>query len=133
MAIGYGVTDEIFGIEINRPLYTSPYYGYGAIAASALPWCIGTSFGIMMGNVLPARIVSALSVALYGMFLAIIIPPSRKNRTVMAVVLTGFLSSWLVEYIPWVSSISSGNRIIILTVIIASIAAIVKPVEEEQA
>ena len=93
MAIGYGVTDEIFGIEINRPLYTSPYYGYGAIAASALPWCIGTSFGIMMGNVLPARIVSALSVALYGMFLAIIIPPSRKNRTVMAVVLTGFLSS----------------------------------------
>ena len=133
MAIGYGVTDEIFGIEINRPLYTSPYYDYGAIEASALPWCIGTSFGIMMGNVLPARIVSALSVALYGMFLAIIIPPSRKNRTVMAVVLTGFLSSWLVEYIPWVSSISSGNRIIILTVIIASIAAIVKPVEEEQA
>ena len=132
LAIGYGVTDEIFGIEINRPLYTSPYYGYGAIAASALPWCIGTSFGILMGNVLPARIVSALSVALYGMFLAIIIPPARKNMAVMTVVVAGFLSSWILEITPWFSSISSGNRIIILTVIIASIAAIVKPVKEEQ-
>ena len=85
-----------------------------------------------MGNVLPARIVSALSVALYGMFLAIIIPPARKDMAVMTVVVAGFLSSWILEITPWFSSISSGNRIIILTVIIASIAAIVKPVKEEQ-
>lgn len=132
MAVGYGVTDEIFGIEINRPLYTSPYYGYGAISSSALPWCIGTSLGIIMGNILPGRIVSALSVALYGMFLAIIIPPAKKDRTVMVVVLTGFLLSWITEIIPPLSSISTGNRIIILTVLIAGIAAWVRPIREEQ-
>ena len=131
--MGYGITDEIFGIEIARPGYASPYYAYGALCASVLPWCLGTSFGILMGNVLPVRIVSALSVALYGMFLAIIIPPAKKDKAVLVVVLIGFISSWLCEYLPVISDISSGTRIILLTVIIAAIAAAVHPVKEEKA
>lgn len=131
LCLGYGITDEIFGIEIARPLYTSPFYGYGAMAASVLPWCLGTSFGILMGNVLPGRIVSALSVALYGMFLAIIIPPCKKDRMILTVVLIGFAASWLGE--TFLSSISSGTRIIFLTVIISALAAIIHPIEEEQA
>lgn len=130
--MGYGITDEIFGIEIARSNYASPYYAYGALSASVLPWCLGTSFGILMGNVLPARIVSALSVALYGMFLAIIIPPAKKDRAVLAVVLIGFITSWICEYAPVISSISSGTRIIILTVAIAGIAAVVHPFKGEE-
>lgn len=130
--MGYGITDEIFGIEIARQSYASPYYAYGALCASVLPWCAGTSFGILMGNVLPVRVVSALSVALYGMFLAIIIPPSKKDKAVLSVVLSGFVASWICEYAPVISSVSSGTRIIILTVVIAGIAAVVHPVKGEE-
>lgn len=74
--IGYDVTDELFGITIARPGWLNPYYTYGAILVAAPAWSIGTALGIIAGNLLPLRAVSALSVALYGMFLAIIIPPA---------------------------------------------------------
>lgn len=79
LLIGYDVTDELFGITIARPGYLNPYYTYGAILLAAPAWAIGTALGIIAGNALPLRVVSALSVALYGMFLAIIIPPARKT------------------------------------------------------
>ena len=75
--IGYDVTDELFGITIARPGWLNPYYTYGAILVAAPAWSIGTALGIIAGNLLPLRAVSALSVALYGMFLAIIIPPAN--------------------------------------------------------
>ena len=74
--IGFDVTDELFGITIARPGCVEPRYFYGAMTASIPMWAAGTALGIFMGNLLPARIVSALSVALYGMFLAIIVPPA---------------------------------------------------------
>lgn len=77
--IGYDVTDELFGITIARPGWLKPYYTYGAILVAAPAWSIGTALGIIAGNLLPLRAVSALSVALYGMFLAIIIPPGAKE------------------------------------------------------
>ena len=80
------VTDEFFGINIARPGYLEPVYYYGAITVATPLWAIGTALGILMGNLLPGRVVSALSVALYGMFLAIIIPPARENRVVAACV-----------------------------------------------
>ena len=72
LLIGYDVTDELFGITIARPGSLNPYYTYGAILLAAPAWAIGTALGIIAGNLLPLRAVSALSVALYGMFLAII-------------------------------------------------------------
>lgn len=131
MLIGYAITDELFGIAYSREGYLNPYYFYGGMSASILPWAIGTSCGIVMGNILPSSIVSALSVALYGMFLAIIIPPSRKNKTVLVLVMISFLSSYLCTILPVISSISSGTRIIILTVVISLIAAIIKPIKED--
>ncbi len=131
MLIGYAITDELFGIAYSREGYLNPYYFYGGMSASILPWAIGTSCGIIMGNILPTAIVSALSVALYGMFLAIIIPPSRKNKTVLILVMISFLSSYLCTIIPMISSISSGTRIIILTVVISLLAAFIKPIKEE--
>ena len=93
LLIGYDVTDELFGITIARPGYLNPYYTYGAILLAAPAWAIGTALGIIAGNALPLRVVSALSVALYGMFLAIIIPPARKNRIVAALVVIRIFSS----------------------------------------
>ena len=87
LIIGYDVTDELFGITIARPGYLNPFYTYGAIALAAPAWAMGTALGIIAGNLLPVRVVSALSVALYGMFLAIIIPPARKNRVVAVLVM----------------------------------------------
>ena len=89
--------------------------------------------GIIAGNFLPARVVSALSVALYGMFLAIIIPPARKNLVIAIAVAVSFLCSYICGIIPVVKELSSGTRTIILTVVIASIVALIKPIEDPEA
>ena len=128
--IGFGVTDELFGITIARPGYINPVYNYGAFLVAIPLWCIGTSLGIIAGNFLPARVVSALSVALYGMFLAIIVPPAKKNIVIMISVLISFAASFVCSKLPLVSSLSSGTRTIILTVLISSIVALVKPISE---
>lgn len=131
LIVGYDVTDEIFGITIARPGYLNPYYTYGAILLAAPAWAIGTALGIMAGNALPLRIVSALSVALYGMFLAIIIPPARKNRVVAGLVALSFALSFACEYLPGVASLSGGTRTILLTVLISGAAAVLFPVKQE--
>lgn len=131
LLIGYDVTDELFGITIARPGYLNPYYTYGAILLAAPAWAIGTALGIIAGNALPLRVVSALSVALYGMFLAIIIPPARKNRIVAALVVISFVLSFAWEYLPGISALSGGTRTIILTVAISAAAAVLFPVKQE--
>lgn len=135
--IGFDVTDELFGISIARPGYLDPYYFYGAMLLAIPCWATGTFIGVIAGNILPLRLVSALSVALYGMFLAVIIPPARKNHVVAVLVIISFIISFLTVKIPVIKEISSGTRIIILTVIISGIAALLFPVsdpkEEENA
>jgi len=101
--------------------------------AVAIPgWAMGTFMGVVMGNILPLRLVSALSVGLYGMFLAIIIPPARKNRVVLALVLISFAASFVANRLPLLAGISSGMKTIILTVVIALAAAVLFPVKEEE-
>jgi len=135
LLIGYDVTDELFGITIARPGSLNPYYTYGAILLAAPAWAIGTALGIIAGNLLPLRAVSALSVALYGMFLAIIIPPARKSRVVAALVAISFALSFVCNYLPGISALSEGTRTILLTVLISSAAAVlfpVNPIEQEE-
>ena len=132
LLIGHYVTDEIFGITIARPGILNPLYSYGAIAFAAPCWALGTAFGVIAGNILPARIVSALSVALYGMFLAVIIPPARKDKVVAVCVVISFLLSFLATCLPVVKDLSEGTRTIILTVLIASVAAFFFPVSSEE-
>lgn len=127
---GAGVTDEIFGISVARAGYLEPAYNYGAMAVSVPAWAVGTALGILMGNLLPVRMVSALSVALYGMFLAIIIPPVKTDRAIALCVGAGFVCSWLSGTVPPLSSLSAGTRVILLTVVIASAAAVLFPVKE---
>ena len=95
LLVGYAVTDEIFGISIARSGPTEPRYHYGAMSVAMPAWAVGTALGILAGNLLPIRAVSALSVALYGMFLAIIIPPAKENKVVLGLVSTGFAASFL--------------------------------------
>lgn len=130
--VGFGVTDEIFGISIARPGYLNPYYNYGTIAFAVPMWSLGTALGVIAGNVLPLRVVSALSVALYGMFLAIVVPPCRKNIVIAFSVLASFVLTYVSTIIPAVKNISGGTRTIILTVIIATVAAIIRPVNDDQ-
>lgn len=124
------VTDEIFGITINRKGYLNPWYNYGAMAVSVPGWTLGTGLGILMGTLLPARIVSALSVALYGMFLAVIIPPAKKDKVILGCVIVSFLLSFLFGALPLLSSISEGTKTIMLTLLIAGGAALLFPIKE---
>lgn len=130
--VGYDVTDEIFGITIARPGMLDPFYSYGAILIAAPAWAGGTALGVIAGNLLPVRAVSALSVALFGMFLAVIIPPARKNRVIALFVLISFAASFAATYLPLISRLSDGTRTIILTVLISAVAAILFPVNEEE-
>lgn len=130
--VGFGITDEIFGISIGRAGALNPYYSYGAMAIALPAWSFGTAIGIVAGNILPASVVSALSVALYAMFIAIIIPVSKTNKIVGGVVLTSFLISYAVSKIDLFAHISDSMKISILTVLIAGFAAILFPVKEDE-
>ncbi len=131
MGMAFGVTDEIFGISVGREGHLHPFYNYGAMSIAVPGWTLGTFLGVLMGNVLPESVVSALSLALYGMFLAIIIPKAREDKHVLAAVVTAMTASWLCTKLPVVQDIDAGTRIILLTVVIALIAAVAFPVEEE--
>ena len=130
--VGFDVTDELFGIAIARPGYLDPYYFYGAMAVAMPGWACGTFLGVMAGNILPARLVSALSVALYGMFLAVIVPPARKDKVIAALIPLCFLASWGAAKLPGLASLSAGTRTILLTIVIAGAAALLHPVKEER-
>ena len=131
--MGLFVTDEIFGLTVSVPEKLNPAYMYGMVLVASPAWVLGTYFGVLFGNILLANIVSALSVGLYGMFIAIIIPPARKNHIIAGVVAISMIIRCIFSYAPVISSISSGTRIIILTVIISLAAAILFPVKEENA
>ncbi len=130
--IGYDVTDELFGITIARKGYLNPCYTYGAMLLAIPGWSIGTAIGVMAGNILPARIVGALSVALFGMFIAIIIPPAKKNKVISGLVIISFVTSFCFSRLPLLSDLSEGTRTILLTVVISAIAAIFFPVKQKQ-
>lgn len=131
LIIGFDVTDEIFGVSISQPGYLDPWYTYGVMLVAIPGWCSGTALGVIMGNILPGSVVSALSVALYGMFLAVIIPPARKNRVVAVLVLISMLLSLAANYLPLLSGLSAGTKIIVLTVVISAFAALLFPVKED--
>lgn len=129
--MAYGVTDEIFGVSACREGPLSPFYSYGLISVAAPGWTLGTFLGIVSGSILPERLIRALSVALYGMFIAIIIPPARENRVIAGIVAVSMILSLIFTEVPFLGSISSGFRIIILTLLIGGAAAFLFPLREE--
>lgn len=129
---GYSITDELFGIGIAQKGYLNPWYFYGGMAIAIPAWAIGSALGVIAGNILPVEVVTALSVSLYGMFIAIVIPASKKDKAVLVIVLISFLFSFCSKYIPLLNTLSDGQIVIIGTLVIATIAAIVRPIESEE-
>ena len=132
LIMSFFITDELFGIAIARPGHLNPWYSYGAILFASPCWAIGTALGAIAGNLLPLRLVSAFSVALYGMFLAIFIPPARKDKVILGIVLLCFISSGLASVLPVISAWSEGTRTIVLTLIISAGAALLFPRKTEE-
>ena len=130
-ALSYPITDEIFGIAMSVEGRLNPFYNSGAAAIAAPGWTAGAFLGAAAGAILPQRVENALSVALYGMFLAIIIPAAKKDKIVAGIVAVSMLCSFLFTKAPVLREISSGMQIIILTVVIAGGAAYFFPVKEE--
>ena len=131
LLIGFDVTDEIFGVSIAYPGRLNPVYTYGVILAALPGWALGTFFGVLMGNALPVRLVSALSVALYGMFIAVIVPPARQNRVIAVLIVASMALSWLFSAVDLFQFMSSGAQVIVLTVAISAFAAWRFPIREE--
>ena len=134
MILANFVTDEIFGLSVSVPGTLNPFYSYGVISVSWPGWIAGTVLGVIMGNVLPANVVSALSVGLYGMFLAIIIPPTRTNHVLAGLVPVSMAISWIFTKLndAGILPLSSGNRIILLTVAISLAAAALFPHDDPE-
>ena len=130
--MAHGVTDEIFGISYGVTGSLSPYYTYGAMLVAIPGWCLGTLLGVVLGNILPTIVVSALSVALYGMFIAIIIPPAKKDKNVAIAIIIAMILGFIFTIAPYLKNISSGTRVIIITVIISSIFAIICPIKDDE-
>ena len=129
LLMGFYLTDEFFGLAISQIGYADPMYSYGAIIFAAPCWALGTVLGIIMGNILPMRIVSALSVALYGMFLAIIIPHAKKDKAITILIVISFLTSYLLSRY---SSLSSSTITIVLTIVLSTLGAIIFPIKRRK-
>ena len=123
---GFGLTDEVFALSCTRkPL--NPFYPFGGWLMAAPGWVLGTYLGVVVNSLVPESVTFALSIGLYAMFIAIIVPPAVKELKMAVVILASMLASYLMfRYIP---SISSGMRVVILTVAISSIAALLCPVD----
>ena len=131
LLVGLWITDEIFGVSVSVEGKLNPFYNYGMAAVATPGWALGTLTGVVLGNALPLRVVSALSVGLYGMFISIFVPPARKNRIIAGLVLLSFALSYAVNALPWFDGLSSGVKIILLTIVISLGAALLFPVKGE--
>lgn len=128
--VAFGMTDEIFGVSASQPGRLNPFYNYGAMSVAVPGWTFGTLAGAIAGNIMPGFLASALSVAIYGMFLAVIIPPAKKHRAVLKVVVGAMAVSTLFACTPVLNKVSSGFVIIITTLAVAGMAAYFCPIED---
>ena len=130
--VSYGVTDEIFGVSVCRQGELSPFYNYGLMGTAVPGWTLGTLLGALSGGLLPARLLSALNLAVNVVFLAVMIPPARENRILAGVILISMALSALFSWLPALNGLSSGTVIIVLTILIVGGAAWLFPVKEDE-
>lgn len=128
---GFGITDEIFVVSMGNKENVSNVYMYGLIILPLLGWVSGTFLGAVAGQILPDIVRSALSIAIYGMFIAIIIPPAKKNKAVLKIIIISVILSCAFNWLPLLNQVSSGFVIIICTLIAATVGAVFFPIKEE--
>ncbi len=127
----FGITDEVFAVAAGQEGDITARYMYGLIAIPYIGWASGTALGALAGNILPDLLKNALGIALYGMFIAIVVPPAKKRPKLLLVIGCAVAVSCLIEYLPFLGFISDGFAIIISTLIAASLGALVIPIDEE--
>ena len=132
MVVAFANTDEIFAVAMNHAKSLTFSYMLGLQSLPILGWTGGTILGAAAGELLPKSLGNALSVALYGMFVAVVVPVAKKLKPVFWVVAMAALLSCLIYYVPLFSGISAGISIIICTVAAAAVGAVLFPVEEEK-
>lgn len=123
--LGFMITDEIFAVAIGCEESVKRSYFAGLSSLPFVGWCAGTFIGAALGNVLPDAAVSVMSIALYGMFIAIVVPKACGDNKILAVVLMSAILSIICRYTPFLSGLSSGFAVIICSVTAAGICAVV--------
>lgn len=130
IAASFGITDEIFAVTYAQEGKVKPAYMYGVILISALGWVGGTALGAAMGQILPEMVSSAMGIMLYCMFLAIFVPPARKDRGVLMAVIVAALCSILFNTV--LTFVSGGFAVIISALVSAALCALLFPVAEKE-
>lgn len=130
LLFSFGVTDEIFAVASMEKKQIDSTFMYGLITLPYIGWTLGTILGAFSTGILPDNLKGAMGIALYGMFIALIIPPSKHSRNVLVIVIISILITCIIKYLPLFSFISSGFRIIIASVIAAGIGTFIFPEEE---
>ncbi len=130
LVTSFGITDENFGVASSKKGLLRPIYMYGLILLPIVGWTLGTALGAIAGNILPADVSAALGIAIYGMFVAIVVPPAREDRGVLVSALCAIAFSCAIAFIPLFSFITSGFAIIIAAVVGAVIAAALFPIKD---
>ena len=131
LLIAFDVTDELFALGIRRRGVLRPPYYYGMMLASIPCWALGTFLGALLGDLLPPPLLKAAGVALYAMFIAVVMPPARKSRAVLLVCLAAMAASWLLAVLPLTRDISSGLRVTLVALLLSALAASLFPTEKE--
>ena len=132
IVVAFGVTDEIFGVAISQKDELETPYLLGLMTTPIWGWTLGTALGALAGDILPAIVVSALGIALYAMFVAIIIPPAKKDHPVALCCLLAMALSAAFRYIPKLNEVSSGISIIICALVSGLLFAWIAPIQEEK-
>lgn len=130
MVASFGITDEIFAATYAQPGKVKPSYMYGVIIIATLGWTSGTFLGAALGQILPETLSAAMGIMLYGMFLAVFIPPARKERGILVAVILAALCSILFEFV--LTFVSGGFAVIISALMSAAVCALLFPVKEEE-
>ena len=130
--IAAGNTDEIFAVTISNKSAVGKKYMYGLILTPWLGWSSGTLLGSLAEHILPAVVVSSLSVAIYGMFIAIVLPSMKKQSRITFCVLFAVALSCLFKYVPFLSQVPSGFVVIICAVVASAVFALITPISEKE-
>ncbi len=128
--LGFMMTDEIFAVATQEESVSRSFFA-GLATLPYIGWALGTLFGAILGSILPERLMSALSLAIYGMFVAIVVPEMKKSRPVVLVVILAIVLSCLFYYVPFLSTISSGITITVVAIASAVIGSLLFPVADE--
>ncbi len=131
LTISFGITDEVFAVSMQRKTSLSSPYMAGLIITPILGWTLGTAVGAIATSFIPQIFSNAMGIALYGMFIAIIIPPAKENKNITFAIIISIIISYIFKYLPPLTNISDGWSIIIITVIASAVSATIFPVIEK--